>query len=114
MLRHDRGQRFSFATAQSPPGQLLYSRLNLPTDEFETNLVIIDGKVHQRLDAYAAAMRVLPGAWPVLSLCRFLPEFVKNPLYHAIARNRYALFGRYETCLVPDPALRSRFVSDGF
>ena len=114
MLRHDRGQRFRFATAQSPLGQLLYSRLNLPTDEFETNLVIIDGEVHQRLDAFAAAMRVLPGAWPVLSLCRFLPEFVKNPLYHAIARNRYALFGRYETCLVPDPALRSRFVSDGF
>ncbi|WP_299659675.1 thiol-disulfide oxidoreductase DCC family protein [uncultured Ruegeria sp.] len=114
MLRHDRGQRFRFATAQSPLGQLLYSRLNLPTDEFETNLVIIDGKVHQKLDAFAAAMRVIPGAWPVLSLCRLLPEFVKKPLYHAIARNRYALFGRYETCLVPDLALRSRFVSDGF
>ncbi|WP_299982440.1 thiol-disulfide oxidoreductase DCC family protein [uncultured Ruegeria sp.] len=114
MLRHDRGQRFSFATAQSPLGQLLYSRLNLPTDEYETNLVIIDGKVHQRLDAFAAAMRVLPGAWPVLSLCRFLPELVKNPLYRAIAGNRYALFGRYKTCLVPDPALRSRFASDGF
>ncbi|KIC42182.1 thiol-disulfide oxidoreductase [Ruegeria sp. ANG-R] len=114
MLRHDRDERFRFATAQSPLGQHLYSCLKLPTREFETNLVIVGGKVYQKLDAFAAAMQALPGAWPVLSLCRFLPPFLKNPLYQAIARNRYALFGRHETCLIPDASLRSRFVPDGF
>lgn len=114
MLRHDRGQRFRFATAQSDLGRRLYSRLNLPTKDFETNLVIVDGKVHQKLDAFAAAMRALPGAWFLLSLCRYLPVFVKDRLYHSVARNRYALFGRYKHCLVPDASLRSRFASDGF
>lgn len=114
MLRHDKDRRFRFATAQSPLGQRLYARLNLPTSDFETNLVIVDGRVHQRLDAFAAAMRALPRTWRVLALCRYLPRFMKDPLYHAIARNRYALFGREETCLVPDPSLRSRFATDGF
>ncbi|SDW23699.1 Predicted thiol-disulfide oxidoreductase YuxK, DCC family [Ruegeria halocynthiae] len=114
MLRHDQDERFCFATAQSTLGQRLYSDLNLPTSEFETNLVIVDGKVHQKLDAFAAAMRALPGAWRVLSLCRHLPAFLKDPLYRTIARNRYALFGRYDTCLMPDPSLRSRFAPDGF
>ncbi len=114
MLRHDRDQKFLFATAQSPLGQQLYALLNLPTDEFETNLVIVKGKVHQNLDAFAAAMRALYVPWRVLSLCRYLPRFLKNPLYRMIARNRYALFGRRDECLVPDPSLRSRFARDGF
>ena len=73
MLRHDRAGRFSFATAQSPLGQRLYRELGLPADDFETNLVIVDGRPHQRLDAFAAAMRALPWPWRVLSVCRFLP-----------------------------------------
>ncbi|EEE37905.1 hypothetical protein RKLH11_1744 [Rhodobacteraceae bacterium KLH11] len=114
MLHHDRKRRFRFATAQSPFGQQLYSSLDLPTRDFETNLVVVDGTVYQKLDAFAAAMRALPGIWRVLSLCRYLPAFVKTPLYNAIARNRYALFGRKDVCLRPDAALRSRFVADGF
>ncbi len=110
MLRHDREQRFSFATAQSALGQRLYRERGLPTDEFETNLVFVDGHCYQRLDAFAAAMRALPGAWPLLGLCRFLPGFVKDPLYHAVARNRYRIFGRTETCMVPSPELRARFL----
>lgn len=114
MLRHDRAQRFQFATAQSPLGQKLYRELGLPTKEFRTNLVVVNGQVYQRLDAFAAAMRRLPGVWPVFSLCRFLPGFVKDPLYHTIARNRYAIFGRSETCLIPDGALQARFAPQGF
>ena len=114
MVRQDKPRRFKFATAQSRLGQQLYTDLGLPTQDFETNLVIVNGRVHQRLDAFAAAMRSLPGFWPTLSVCRFLPGFIKNPLYHAIARNRYSLFGRSATCLVPDTALRSRFMPEGF
>lgn len=114
MLRHDRAQRFQFATAQSPLGQRLYRHLDLPTTDFETNLVIIDGCVYQRLNAFAAAMRALPGIWRGLAICRYLPRFVKDPLYHAIARNRYALFGRRGTCLVPDRSVTARFAIDGF
>lgn len=114
MLRRDQARRFRFATAQSTLGQRLYRELGLPQKDFETNLVIVDGKTYQRLDAFAVAMRQLPGLWPVLSLCRFLPGAVKDRLYRAIARNRYAIFGRSEVCLVPDDALRSRFAPQGF
>lgn len=110
MLRHDRAQRFSFATAQSALGQRLYREQGLPVDDFETNLVFVEGRCYQRLDAFAAAMRALPGIWPVLGLCRFLPKVVKDPLYHAVARNRYRLFGRTATCMVPSPEVKARFL----
>ncbi|WP_299204749.1 DCC1-like thiol-disulfide oxidoreductase family protein [uncultured Tateyamaria sp.] len=114
MLRHDRRQRFDFVLAQSRLGADLYRSLDLPTDDFETNLVVVDGQVHQRLDAFAAAMRCLGWPWKALSVCRFLPGVIKNPLYHLIARNRYAIFGRYDTCMMPDAGLRSRFIAGGW
>lgn len=114
MLRRDRAERFAFATAQSDLGQDLYRALGLPTDDFETNLVVVDGRIYGKLDAFAAAMRALPAPWPVLGVVRFLPGPLKDPVYGMIARNRYRLFGRYDTCLVPDAGLRARFLPGGF
>ena len=114
MLKHDRLGRFDFVLAQSQAGRALYEALDLPVDDLETNLVIVDGQVHQRLDAFAAAMRTLAWPWKTLSICRFLPGLVKDPLYHLIARNRYAMFGRYDSCMIPDTAVRARFVTGGW
>ncbi len=114
MVARDKAQRFKFVTAQSPLGQRLYSHLGLPTRDFETNLVVTDGVVHQRLDAFAAAMRKLPGGWRILSVCRILPRIIKDPLYRVIAKNRYAIFGRSPTCMIPDKALQDRFLLEGF
>ena len=110
VARHDRAGRFAFVTAQSDLGQAMYRDLGLPTDDFETNLVIVDGRCHQRLDAFAAAMGALGRPWSALALLRHLPGPAKDPAYHLIARNRYRIFGRTEACLVPTPDLRARFL----
>lgn len=110
VLRWDRHERFRFATAQGPVGQALYRALDLPTDVFETNLVITDGRIHQRLDAFAAVMTALGGAWQGLGCLRYLPHWLKDPAYRAVAHNRYRLFGRRSQCLFPGPDLRARFL----
>lgn len=113
MVKHDRKSSFQFATAQSPLGQEMYRDLGLPTDDFETNLLRVNGVTYQRLDAFAAAMGALGLPWRLLALLRFLPAALKDPAYHLIARNRYSLFGRYQTCMIPTPELRDRFVDQG-
>jgi predicted DCC family thiol-disulfide oxidoreductase YuxK len=110
VLRHDRARRFRFATAQSPLGQRLYADLGLPTDAFETNLVLVDGRIHERLPAFAAAMGALGWPWRALAVARWVPEPLSSTLYHAIARNRYRLFGRYDHCMIPTPEVRDRFL----
>ena len=114
MLKRDRAGRFRYATAQSDLGQALYAALGLPTDFFETNLVIVDGRIYRKVDAFAAAMRALPAPWPVLGVAPWLPGWLKVPVYNVIARNRYHLFGRHDSCMVPDPALRARFLPGGY
>ncbi|GIT89962.1 thiol-disulfide oxidoreductase [Jannaschia pagri] len=110
VLRHDKQSRFRFVTAQSPLGQALYGDLGLPTDDFETNLVIVNNQIHQRLNAFAAAMSALGWPWRVLASARYVPEPLSSTLYHAIARRRYRIFGRYDHCMIPTPEVRDRFL----
>ena len=113
MLRHDRQERFSFALAQADLGQACYAALGMPLDDFQSNLVIKDGWIYTDLDAFAAAMAGLGWPWTALSAMGWLPGVVKVPLYRVVARNRYRLFGRYETCMLPDARVKARFFSGG-
>lgn len=108
ILRHDRATAFRFLTAQSGLGQALYRHYGLPAENFDTVLVIDQGRLHTKLDAAAAVLRRLPMPWPLLSFVRWLP----NILYDLVATRRYRWFGRNESCLMPSPELRGRFLAD--
>jgi predicted DCC family thiol-disulfide oxidoreductase YuxK len=110
ILRHDREAAFRFLVAQSTLGQALYRHYGLPAENFDTVLVIEDGRLHTRLDAVAAVLRRLPMPWPLMGFVRFLPDF----FYDLIARRRYRLFGKRDACLMPTPDLRARFLPDGW
>nr|WP_282563280.1 DCC1-like thiol-disulfide oxidoreductase family protein [Gymnodinialimonas phycosphaerae] len=110
IVRTDKAQRFHFAHAQSALGAQLYAALGMPVDDFDTNLVIVDGMIHERLDAFAAAMSAVGWPYRALAVSRFIPEPLRSFIYYRIARNRYAMFGRYDTCMMPDAGLRARFI----
>jgi predicted DCC family thiol-disulfide oxidoreductase YuxK len=110
ILRRDRAHAFRLTTAQSPLGQALFRHYGLDTQEFETNLVLADGLPHAKLDTVALVGERLGGPWRALSLLRLLPRSFADWLYDRVARNRYALFGRTERCMIPPPEWRDRFI----
>lgn len=110
MLKHDRRQRFRFVVAQSELGEKLYSHLGLKSADYDSNVVIVDGRIYTKLDAFAAAMDALGGLWSAAKLVRLLPRPVADWLYDRVARNRYAVFGKTEACLVPTPDIQDRFL----
>jgi predicted DCC family thiol-disulfide oxidoreductase YuxK len=110
ILKRDRGFAFRLATAQSPLGQALFRHYGLDAQEFETNLVLADGAAHAKLDTVAVMGERLGGPWRALWLLRLLPRFLADWLYDRVARNRYALFGRTERCMIPLPEWRDRFI----
>jgi hypothetical protein len=63
VFAHDRSGRFLFTAAQSPLGQALYRHYGLDPTDLSTNLVIVDGSLHTKMDAFATAY-----ALPRLSL----------------------------------------------
>jgi predicted DCC family thiol-disulfide oxidoreductase YuxK len=106
----DRGDRFRFATAQSPLGEALFRHFGLPTEVYETNLVLIDGTGYTRMDSLIATFIALGWPWRAIALLKVLPRPVRDWLYRRIARNRYALFGRLDRCEVPSGRLRNRLI----
>lgn len=61
-------------------------------------------------DAALEIARLMGGPWRVFGAARLLPRGIRDWAYRLIARNRYRLFGRTESCRIPTPALRARFL----
>jgi predicted DCC family thiol-disulfide oxidoreductase YuxK len=111
LLQRDRQFAFRFTTAQSPLGQALFRHYGLDTSDFETNLIVASGRPYAKLDSVAAAGACLGGPWHLLGALRLLPRPVADWLYDRIARNRYRLFGRHDSCMIPPPQWRDRFIA---
>ena len=108
-MARDRG-RFHFATLQSDKGQELLKLLGLPAQDFETFLLLERGRVFMKSTAALRIVRQFTGGWPLLSLCLLLPRQLRDLLYDYVARHRYRLMGKAQTCRVPSVTERDRFV----
>ncbi|MGE3700443.1 MAG: thiol-disulfide oxidoreductase DCC family protein [Hyphomicrobiaceae bacterium] len=110
ILKRDARFAFRLTTAQSALGQALYRHYGLDPDTFESNLVLADGRAYAKLDTVAAVGTRLGGPWRALALARLVPRALGDRLYDLVARNRYRLFGRTESCMLPPPQWRDRFI----
>jgi predicted DCC family thiol-disulfide oxidoreductase YuxK len=110
VIGHDHAERFLFMAAQSPRGETLYRRLGLKTDDLETNLLILDGRVYTELDAFIEISRRFGGLWRLTPSLYALPRPIRDWLYLRIARNRYRWFGKRDICFMPTPELSARFL----
>jgi predicted DCC family thiol-disulfide oxidoreductase YuxK len=108
-MAHDRG-RFHFATLQSDQGQELLKLLGLPAQDFETFLLLERGRVFTKSTAAVKIARHLSGCWPLCALFVLVPRPLRDMLYDYVARHRYRLMGRAQTCRIPTGRERDRFV----
>jgi len=110
ILARDPHGRFKFGTLQSEPAQRILRELQLPTDDFTTFLFLEHGRVHSKSTAVLLIAKQLPGLWPLLCVGILIPRPLRDALYNVVARHRYRLLGQSETCRVPGPEERSRFL----
>jgi predicted DCC family thiol-disulfide oxidoreductase YuxK len=109
LLRIDRQQRFLFAPLQGATARKLLPAL--PDDPRNWSMVYVDERgVHDQSDASLEVYRRLGGLWWLLSLARFIPRAIRNPVYRVIAGNRYRWFGKRGVCRVPTAEERARFL----
>jgi predicted DCC family thiol-disulfide oxidoreductase YuxK len=111
VLKHDRDGWFLFTPIQSAYGCTLAQRLGISTDMPETNAVIVRGRAHFKSGTAIEVLRRLP-RWRWAHLLSLVPRTLRNFIYDRVAQNRYRLFGRTETCMMPAPGIARRFVLD--
>jgi predicted DCC family thiol-disulfide oxidoreductase YuxK len=110
LIERDKKGMFKFASLQSQGGQDLLKEAQ-PQGLKGESIVLIEGS-----GAYmesSAALRILGGiggAWKLFYIFMIVPPFIRNSVYRLVARNRYKWFGKMDSCRLPTPELKSRFL----
>jgi predicted DCC family thiol-disulfide oxidoreductase YuxK len=110
VIDHDPQQRFRFLPIQSPAGRTLAVRHGIDPEAPQTNAVVLGGRIFFKSDAALTVLGALPGTSALKGL-KAVPRLLRDPLYDLIAKNRYAIFGRTDACMVPSPEDRERFLT---
>lgn len=103
----DAAARFRFTAIQSPYGTRLARTFGIDPDDPDTNAVIHGGVAYKKSDGALTVLSLLPG-WGWTRMFFIAPKKLRDAVYGVVARNRYRIFGRYEECFVPDPAIKAR------
>jgi predicted DCC family thiol-disulfide oxidoreductase YuxK len=111
VIDRDKKNVFSFASLQSEAARELMKETGMPYTDMES-VVLVDGKqTYFKSDAVIRICQILGGAWKVFSIFKVLPRSLRDLLYDLVAKNRYAIFGKRDTCRVPTPELQGKFLS---
>ena len=115
ILRHDRRGTLRFATLQGDFARGVIDRH--PELEGVDSLVLVERdpgsgteKVHVRSAGALRVARYLGGAWHLARATAIVPRFIRDAAYDGFARIRYRVFGRYDSCPIPSPEQRARFI----
>jgi predicted DCC family thiol-disulfide oxidoreductase YuxK len=116
LLKHDKDGRLRFASLQSDFAEKVLSRHGIDAKDLDTVHVVENydqpgEPVLQRSDAILRAGRELGGFWSASSsIARVVPRALRDLVYRFIATNRYRVFGKYDSCMLPDANQRSKFL----
>ncbi|MFQ3589707.1 MAG: DCC1-like thiol-disulfide oxidoreductase family protein [Chloracidobacterium sp.] len=114
IMTWDKQKTMRFAALQSEYGAQVVARHPwLATVDSVVLVETTDAGTEQVTIRSTAALRVfeyLGGWWRLLTIGYVIPRPLRDWLYDAFAKVRYRLFGKYDTCLLPSPELRARFL----
>jgi predicted DCC family thiol-disulfide oxidoreductase YuxK len=115
ILKRDRRGVFRFSPLQGALASQVLPRHGKDPADLDAVFLAIDanGPEERLLDQGRASMRVLRelgGVWRIVSWLGILPTPILNWGYQLVARRRYRFFGKLESCPIPSPEERERFL----
>ena len=109
ILAHEAAPVIRFVAISSAEGRALAQQHGVNPDDPLTFLLIDAGAALTASDAVLAIAARLRWPWRAVGAVRVIPRPLRDAAYSYIARHRYRLFGRTQTCIAPNAATRARF-----
>jgi predicted DCC family thiol-disulfide oxidoreductase YuxK len=119
ILKRDTRDRFRFAALQSEFARRALQKHGLSNQSLDSLYLVLDSglpteRVEERSTASITIGRELGGIWRVLAnVVSVFPRGLRDWKYDLIARYRYRIFGKYETCPLPKASDRYKFLDQG-
>jgi predicted DCC family thiol-disulfide oxidoreductase YuxK len=116
LLKRDKHDRLRFASLQSEFAAILLKRHGADPHDLDTVYVVVDydqstERLLARSDAILYLLAQLEGIWKFARVVRALPRILRDGIYKIVARNRYHVFGKHESCILPEPKYRAKFLA---
>lgn len=111
IIEHDKKDVFRFASLQSDLGKKLISERGIDPEVLDTIYLIEPGVVYY--EKSTAALKIagdLSGGYSLMKHFIYLPKFIRDGVYNLVASNRYSWFGKKESCMIPTPELKTKFI----
>ena len=112
VLRWDKNSVFKFASLQSDVAKKILSKVGISDMDDRTFVLIDNGKVYIRSTAALRVCRNLSGLWPFMTIFLIVPWFIRDWVYNLISKNRYRWFGKRDTCMIPSPEMKYKFLNE--
>lgn len=118
LLRIDRHDRLRFAALQGPLGTAILEKAGRSGSSLSTVIVVADHetpaeRLLERSDAALFAVHSAGGLYRAVSVFRIVPRFLRDRVYDLVARWRYRIFGQFDSCPIPRPETRAKFLDFG-
>jgi predicted DCC family thiol-disulfide oxidoreductase YuxK len=110
IIKRDKKDLFRFAALQSDQAIHYLQPYTINPDSLDTIILLENGTIYKRSTAALRIAKRLSGAWPLLYGFIIIPEPIRDYVYRQIAKRRYRIWGREESCMVPTPELKARFL----
>jgi predicted DCC family thiol-disulfide oxidoreductase YuxK len=116
LLERDRQRHILFAPLQGSLARTILVPRGLDPSDLDTMYVVADWQgpaehVVRRSRALLHAVAQLDDPWPfVARVAMLVPTVMADTVYRAIAKVRYQIFGRSDSCPIPPPEWRDRFL----
>jgi len=110
IIKRDKKQRFLYASLQSDAAQSILLQFQLKNTDFDSIILIKDGRVYQKSTAILKITKHLSGGWKLNYGFVIIPKFIRDFIYNIVAKNRYKWFGKRDVCMVPTEELQMRFL----
>jgi predicted DCC family thiol-disulfide oxidoreductase YuxK len=110
VIKHGKGYYFSFAALQSEYADQQFKNMDYKADGLASVVLIENNKVYTQSTAALRILKRMKGLYPLLYAFIIVPSFIRDAVYKWIAKNRYKWFGKTDSCMIPTPELKSRFL----
>ena len=107
-MAEDHHNRYRFASIQ---GETAKSVDNAELQAGKTMALQDGDQLYIKSEAVLRAAAGLGGHWRVISWFRLVPRAIRDLVYMQVSNNRYAIFGKRDTCRMPTAEERMRFLN---
>ena len=110
IIKHDKKGQLRFASLQGEYGQLMQAKFNLDNTKLDSVILVLNDQVYLYSDAVIGIGQQLGGIFKLALIFKIIPRPILDYIYKFIAKNRYRWFGQRDSCMMPTPELKNKFL----